>query len=52
MNVHHSGGTIGWRGIYSIFPETGDGVCMLMNGEAANDLWIPIVRQWREGLGA
>jgi CubicO group peptidase (beta-lactamase class C family) len=47
LNVHHSGGTIGWRSIFSIFPETGAGICMLMNGEAANDLWIPIVRAWR-----
>lgn len=50
MNVFHSGGTIGWRSIFSIFPETGDGFCMLMNGEAGNDLWIPIVRTWREGI--
>ena len=48
LNVHHSGGSIGWRSIYSIFPDSGDGFCMLMNGEGANDLWIPLVRQWRE----
>lgn len=48
LNVHHSGGTIGWRSIFTIFPETGDGFCMLMNGEAANDLWTPIVRVWRD----
>jgi CubicO group peptidase (beta-lactamase class C family) len=52
LNVHHSGGTIGWRSIFSIFPETGDGVCMLMNGEGANDLWIPLVRQWRTAVVA
>ena len=46
-NVHHSGGSIGWRSIFSIFPESGDGLCMLMNGEGANDLWIPLSRQWR-----
>ncbi len=49
-NVHHSGGTIGWRSIYSIFPDTGDGFCMLMNGEAANDLWVPIVKTWRDRI--
>jgi CubicO group peptidase (beta-lactamase class C family) len=47
MNVHHSGGSVGWRSIFSIFPQTGDGLCMLMNGDGANDLWIPLVRQWR-----
>ncbi len=52
MNVHHSGGTIGWRSIYSIFPDTGDGLCMLMNSDGANDLWIPLVREWRAGLAA
>jgi len=50
LNVHHSGGTIGWRSIFSIFPATGDGICMLMNGEAANDLWVPIVREWRSAV--
>lgn len=47
MNVHHSGGSVGWRSIFSIFPETGAGICMLMNGEGANDMWIPLVREWR-----
>ncbi|HTX48969.1 MAG TPA: serine hydrolase domain-containing protein [Caulobacteraceae bacterium] len=47
LNVHHSGGSIGWRSIFSIFPQTGDGICMLMNGDGANDLWVPLVRQWR-----
>jgi CubicO group peptidase (beta-lactamase class C family) len=50
LNVHHSGGTIGWRSIFSIFPETGDGICMLMNGEAANELWVPIVKSWRDSI--
>lgn len=49
LNVHHSGGSIGWRSIFSIFPLQGSGICMLMNGEAANDLWVPIVRRWRDG---
>jgi len=48
QNVHHSGGSIGWRSIYSIFPETGEGICMLMNSDQANPLWVPIVRKWRE----
>lgn len=52
LNVHHSGGTIGWRSIFTVFPETGDGFCMLMNGEAANDLWTPIVRVWRDRVAA
>ena len=47
LNVHHSGGSIGWRSIFSVFPETGAGICMLMNGDGANDLWIPLVREWR-----
>lgn len=49
-NVHHSGGSIGWRSIYSIFPETGDGICMLMNAEGANELWQPLVFRWRSEL--
>jgi len=52
LNVHHSGGSIGWRSIFSIFPTTGDGVCMLMNGEAANDLWVPLVKAWRDAADA
>jgi len=52
MNAHHSGGSIGWRSIFSIFPETGEGICMLMNGEGANDLWVPLVRQWRAARAA
>lgn len=51
LNVHHSGGSIGWRSIFSIFPEQGSGICMLMNGEAANELWVPIVRGWRDEVG-
>jgi len=49
-NVHHSGGSIGWRSIFSIFPQTGDGVCMVMNGEAANELWVPVVQRWRDSV--
>ncbi len=48
LNVHHSGGSIGWRSIYSIFPTLGSGICMVMNGEAANELWQPVVRAWSE----
>lgn len=48
LNVHHSGGSIGWRSIYSIFPATGAGICILTNGEAANDLWQPLVFRWNE----
>lgn len=48
LNVHHSGGSIGWRSIFSIFPEAGTGICMLMNGEAANELWQPVVFCWNE----
>lgn len=50
LNVHHSGGTIGWRSIYTIFPDSGDGFCMVMNGEASNDLWVPLVQAWRESI--
>ncbi|ENZ83968.1 MULTISPECIES: serine hydrolase domain-containing protein [Caulobacter] len=49
-NVHHSGGSIGWRSIYSIFPTLGSGICMVMNGEAANELWQPVVRAWTEAV--
>lgn len=47
-NVHHSGGSIGWRSIWSAFPEIGSGICILMNSDQANELWIPFVRRWRE----
>lgn len=50
FNVHHSGGSIGWRSIYSEFPETGDGFCMLINSDEGNDLWIELVQEWREHL--
>jgi D-alanyl-D-alanine carboxypeptidase len=50
LNVHHSGGTIGWRSIYSVFPETGDGLCMIMNSDQGNPFWIPLIRRWRESL--
>ena len=48
LNVHHSGGSNGWRSIYSIFPETGTGICMLMNAEGANELWQPVVFRWNQ----
>lgn len=51
FNVHHSGGSIGWRSIYSEFPETGDGFCMLINSDEGNDLWIELIQEWREYLG-
>lgn len=50
LNVHHSGGSIGWRSIYSIFPDLGAGFCMLMNSDGANALWQPLVRKWREDV--
>lgn len=52
MNVHHSGGSIGWRSIYSVFPELGEGFCMLMNSDEANELWIPLVAEWRHYLSS
>ncbi len=52
LNIHHSGGTIGWRSIYSVFPETGDGFCMVMNSDQANPFWIPLIRRWREQVFA
>lgn len=51
LNVHHSGGSIGWRSIYSIFPDTGTGICMLMNAEGANELWQPVVFEWNQQHG-
>ena len=50
MNVHHSGGSIGWRSICSFFPETGDGFSMLINSDGGNELWIPLIVEWREAL--
>lgn len=52
LNVHHSGGSIGWRSIYSIFPDHGAGFCMLINSDGGNALWIPQVRRWREAIQA
>jgi CubicO group peptidase (beta-lactamase class C family) len=52
LNVHHSGGSIGWRSIYSIFPTLGEGFCMLMNSDQANELWIPLVADWRKHLSS
>lgn len=48
LNVHHSGGSIGWRSIYSIFPDSGTGICMLTNAEGANELWQPVVFRWNQ----
>lgn len=50
LNIHHSGGSVGWRSIYSVFPDLGAGICMLMNSEAANELWVPLVRRWRDAV--
>lgn len=52
FNVHHSGGSIGWRSIYSVFPTIGEGLCMLMNSDEANQLWIPLLAEWRTSLAA
>lgn len=52
VNVHHSGGSIGWRSIYSVFPTLGEGFCMLMNSDEANQLWIPLVADWRTALNS
>ena len=52
LNVHHSGGSIGWRSIYSVFPDHGEGFCMLMNSDEANELWIPLVAEWRQFLAS
>ncbi|MFT3723367.1 MAG: serine hydrolase domain-containing protein [Hyphomonadaceae bacterium] len=50
FNVHHSGGSIGWRSIYSIFPDLGAGFCMLINSDGGNELWQPIIRRWRNHI--
>ena len=50
-NVHHSGGFVGWRSIYSVLPELGAGFCMLINSDAGNDLWQPLIHDWGRGLG-
>ena len=52
LNVHHSGGSIGWRSVYSVFPDKGAGLCMLVNSDGGNALWIPQVRSWREMIQA
>lgn len=50
LNVHHSGGSLGWRSVFSIFPELGAGLCILINSEGGNPLWQPLVRKWREAI--
>ena len=50
-NVHHSGGFVGWRSIYSVFPELGAGLCMLINSDGGNELWQPLIQDWGHSLG-
>jgi CubicO group peptidase (beta-lactamase class C family) len=47
FNVHHSGGSIGWRSIYSILPDIGSGFCMLINSDEGNPLWMELIEDWR-----
>jgi CubicO group peptidase (beta-lactamase class C family) len=51
-NVHHSGGSLGGRSIYSIFPDQRTGFCMLMNSDQANPLWFEAIGLWQEALRA
>ena len=44
--IHHSGGNVGWRSVYAVIPETGAGLCVLINSEAGNDLWMKIMQDW------
>ena len=46
LHVHHSGGFPGWRSIYWIVPETGDGLCMLINSDGGNPLWQQPLQEW------
>lgn len=52
LNVHHSGGSIGWRSVFSIFPAVGAGLCILVNSDGGNPLWQPVVRRWRNAIQA
>jgi len=51
-NVHHSGGSLGGRSIYSIFPDQRTGFCMLMNSDQANPLWYEAISLWQEAVRA
>ena len=50
LNVHHSGGFSGWRSIYSILPQTGQGFCMLVNSDGGNPLWQPLLMEWSQSV--
>ena len=50
LNVHHAGGFSGWRSIYSILPQTGQGFCMLVNSDAGNSLWQPLLLEWANSV--
>jgi len=50
LNVHHSGGSIGWRSVFSIYPSVGAGLCILVNSDGGNPLWQPVVRRWRNAI--
>ncbi len=52
LNVHHAGGFSGWRSIYSILPQAGLGFCMLVNSDAGNSLWQPLLLEWAQSLMA
>jgi len=52
LHVHHSGGFHGWRSIYWIVPETGDGLCMLINSDAGNPLWQKLLQEWAPTVSA
>jgi len=51
-NVHHSGGFSGWRSTYSIFPQTGQGFCMLINSDGGNGLWQPLMLEWAQVMAS
>jgi CubicO group peptidase (beta-lactamase class C family) len=46
--IHHTGGNIGWRTVYAIQPDSGSGICVLINSSLGNDLWIQLLKVWAE----
>ncbi|XOV90596.1 MAG: serine hydrolase domain-containing protein [Pseudomonadota bacterium] len=44
--AQHSGGSAGWRSIYFVIPETGQGFAALINGSGGNEVWQNLVGLW------
>ncbi len=49
--IAHSGSNRGWRNIFALHPETGDGIIVLTNSDNGRNLYVDLLGQWSRQIG-